>query len=396
MGFMQNKSVLISGIGIAGPTLAYWLSRYGFSPTLIEVAPAPRKGGYVIDFWGDGYEIAARMGLEEAISCEGYHVQELRLVNDAGERVASFGTSVFSELTGGRYVSIERSALARLIYNNIDCEVVFGDSIGAIQEEEREVRVRFQSGTVRHFDLVIGAGGLHSQVRKLCFGPQELYERHLGYVVAAFEAEGYPPRDENVYMAHSVPGRQIARFSMRNDRTLFLFVIASDLDAVRYPRTIVGQKAFLRRLCQNDGWEVPRILGLLDNAKELYFDRVSQIHMGTWTQGRIALVGDAAFCVSLLAGQGAALAMIAAFVLAGELAKADGNYKDAFHAYETMLRPFIERKQRAAQRFGGALAPKTEFGITLRNLVMHATHIPGVAKLAMGRDLIDNLQLPTY
>jgi 2-polyprenyl-6-methoxyphenol hydroxylase-like FAD-dependent oxidoreductase len=393
---MRSKSVLISGAGIAGPTLAYWLSRYGYTPTLVDLAPAPRTGGYVIDFWGLGYEIATRMGLEDAITREGYHVQELRLVDRKGVRVASLGTRVFSELTGGRYVSIERSALARLIFNSLSCEAIFGDSVSAVEEEARDVRVRFQSGTERHFGLVIGAGGLHSPVRKLCFGPQELYERPLGYVVAAFEAEGYQPRDENVYMAYGAPGRQIARFSMRNDRTLFLFVIASGLDPIRYPHTIVDQKAFLRRLCQNDGWEVPRILDVLDNTEEVYFDRVSQIHMGRWTQGRIALVGDAAFSVSLLGGQGAALAIIAAYVLAGELAKADGNYKDAFPAYEAMLRPFIEKKQRAAQRFGGALAPKTEFGIVLRNLVMHATHIPGVAKLAMGRDLIDNLQLPTY
>jgi 2-polyprenyl-6-methoxyphenol hydroxylase-like FAD-dependent oxidoreductase len=393
---MKNKSVLISGIGIAGPTLAYWLSRYGFSPTLVEVAPVQRMGGYVIDFWGHGYEIAARMGLEDAISREGYHIQELRLVNDAGERVASLGTRVFSELTGGRYVSIQRSALARLIYDNIDCEAIFGDSISTVEEGESGVRVRFESGTERHFDLVIGAGGLHSRVRKLCFGPQESYEKHLGYVVAAFEAEGYRPRDENVYVAHSTPGRQIARFSMRNDRTLFLFIIASTFDTATYPRTIMAQKAFLRRLCQNDGWEVPRILALLDHAEELYFDRVSQIWMDAWTRGRIALVGDAAFCVSLLAGQGAALAMIGAYVLAGELAKAEGNYNRAFQTYERMLRPFITAKQKMAQRFGGALAPKTEFGILLRNLVVHATHIPGVAKIAMGRDLTDKLQLPTY
>jgi 2-polyprenyl-6-methoxyphenol hydroxylase-like FAD-dependent oxidoreductase len=393
---MENKSVLISGIGIAGPTLAHWLSRYGFSPTLIEVAPALRTGGYVIDFWGHGYEIATRMGLEDAISREGYHVQELRLVDGAGKRVAGLGTRVFSELTGGRYVSIERSALARLIYNNIHCEAIFGDSISAVEQEERGVRVRFQSGTERHFDLVIGADGLHSRVRQLCFGPQELYERHLGYVVAAFEAQGYRPRDENVYVAYSAPGRQIARFSMRDDRTVFLFVIASDFDPATYPRTVAAQKAFLRHLCQNDGWEVPRILALLGHADELYFDRVSQIRMGTWAQGRIALVGDAAFCVSLLAGQGAALAMIAAYVLAGELAKAGGNHNRAFQAYERMLHPFITEKQKVAQRFGGALAPKTRLGITLRNLVMHATHIPGVAKLAVGRHLTDNLQLPRY
>lgn len=393
---MQTKSVLISGIGVAGPTLAYWLSRYGYSPTLIEVAPALRTTGYVIDFWGLGYEIAARMGLEGAISREGYHMEELRLVDRHGERVAGLGTRVFSELIGGRYVSIERSVLSRLIYENVSCETIFGQCITALEEREAGVEVKFQSGTARHFDLVIGADGLHSKVRQLWFGPQEKYEKHLGYIVAAFEARGYQPRDENIYVVHSVPGRQVGRFSMRHDRTLFLFVVASDFDAISYPQSIAGQKAFLRRLCEDDGWELPQILAALDDAEGLYFDRVSQIRMDVWTRGRVALVGDAAFCVSLLAGQGAALAMTAAYVLAGELAKAGENYALAFQNYERTLRRFVVSKQKAAERFAGAFAPKTQFGIALRNLVLHATRLPGVAKAAMGKDLTDKLQLPIY
>jgi 2-polyprenyl-6-methoxyphenol hydroxylase-like FAD-dependent oxidoreductase len=393
---MQNKSVLISGIGIAGPTLAYWLSRYGYSTTLIESAPALRKGGYVIDFWGLGYEVATRMGLEDAISYLGYRLEELRLVDRQGKRVTGLGTKVFRELTGGHYVSIERSTLSRLIYEGINGETIFGDSIRAIEEDKNQVRVRLQSGAERQFDLVIGADGLHSTVRRLCFGPQRKYEKHLGYMVAAFEARGYRPRDENVYVAYSVPARQVARLSIRDDRTLFMFVIAHDFDEDQHPRTITGQKAFLKHLCQNDGWELPQILDTLDRSPDLYFDRVSQIQIESWSSGRVALVGDAAFCVSLLAGQGAALAMTAAYVLAGELRRTDGDHGLAFQRYERMLRPFIGKKQKAAERFAGAFAPKTRYGIALRNLVMHATQIPGVARLAMGRDLADNLQLPTY
>jgi 2-polyprenyl-6-methoxyphenol hydroxylase-like FAD-dependent oxidoreductase len=393
---MQNKSVLISGIGIAGPTLAYWLSRYGYSTTLIESAPALRKGGYVIDFWGLGYEVATRMGLEDAISYLGYRLEELRLVDRQGKRVTGLGTKVFRELTGGHYVSIERSTLSRLIYEGINGETIFGDSIRAIEEDKNQVRVRLQSGAERQFDLVIGADGLHSTVRRLCFGPQRKYEKHLAYMVAAFEARGYRPRDENVYVAYSVPARQVARLSIRDDRTLFMFVIAHDFDEDQHPRTITGQKAFLKHLCQNDGWELPQILDTLDRSPDLYFDRVSQIQIESWSSGRVALVGDAAFCVSLLAGQGAALAMTAAYVLAGELRRTDGDHGLAFQRYERMLRPFIGKKQKAAERFAGAFAPKTRYGIALRNLVMHATQIPGVARLAMGRDLADNLQLPTY
>src|SRR5262249_620256 len=146
----------------------------------------------------------------------------------------------------------------------------------------------------------------------------------------------------------------------------------------------------------NGGWECPRILDALDDASEVYFDRVSQIRMQRWSRGRIALVGDAAYCVSLLAGQGSALAMTGAYVLAGELVKAAGRYDIAFGNYENILRGFVEKKQRGAERFASAFAPKTQFGLFFRNQVIRATAIPGLARLTFGRDIVDTLQLPDY
>ena len=174
---MNNKTVLISGGGIAGPTLAFWLKAAGFDPTLIEIAPALRTGGYVIDFWGLGYDIAERMGLREEINYIGYHMRELRIVNAQGERVAGFGTKVFGEITGGRYVTLGRSDLSRLLFGKIkhDTEVIFGNEIVQIEETPDDVRVNFRNGGERRFDLVIGADGLHSGVRKLVFGPQEQF-----------------------------------------------------------------------------------------------------------------------------------------------------------------------------------------------------------------------------
>ena len=163
------KSVLISGAGIAGPTLAYWLKRAGYVPTLVERAPALRRGGYVIDFWGLGYDIAERMGLLPAIDRAGYHVREMRIVDDGGRRVAGFGTSVFDELTGGRFVTLARSDLSRLLFGTIadSVEVVFDEEIIALDERADGVGVRLRRGGERRFDLVIGADGLHSQVRRL-------------------------------------------------------------------------------------------------------------------------------------------------------------------------------------------------------------------------------------
>lgn len=393
---MANKSVLISGIGVAGPTLAYWLAKIGFRPTLVERAAELRTGGYVIDFWGLGYDIAERMGLAKEINRIGYHMREMRIVDDRGQRVTGFGTKVFRELTNGRYVTLGRSDLSRLLFEKAKdtTEVIFDDEIVSLQEQAQCVQVQFERLGERRFDLVIGADGLHSDIRSLAFGPQYQFEKQLGYVVAAFEVRGYRPRDEDVYLMYGQPGRMVGRFTLHNDRTLFLFVFA--VNGGSLPATLDLQKAMLRERYGDGKWECPRILDELDRAHELYFDRVSLIRMERWSRGRVALVGDAAFCVSLVAGQGSALAMISAYVLAGELADADGRHEQAFDKYEAFLRAYINTKQRGAERFAAVFAPKTGRGLWFRNQVIKTFAIPGLARLAVGRDIIDTLQLPDY
>jgi len=241
---MNNRTVLIAGAGIAGPTLAFWLKTAGFAPTLFECAPTLRTGGYVIDFWGLGYDIAERMGLLQDIHCIGYHVREMRIVDDRGEYVAGFAARVFEELTGGRYVTLPRSDLSRLLFEKIkgDTEVIFGDEIIGLEEQTDDVQVAFRYSSERRFDLVVGADGLHSKVRALVFGPQDRFEKQLGYAVAAFEVRGYRPRDEDVYLMYGQPGRMLGRFTLHDDRTLFLFVFT----AGSLPVTLDLQKAMLR------------------------------------------------------------------------------------------------------------------------------------------------------
>ena len=393
---MTNKSVLISGIGVAGPTLAYWLAKIGFRPTLVERAAELRTGGYVIDFWGLGYDIAERMGVANDINRIGYHMREMRIVDDRGQRVTGFGTKVFRELTSGRYVTLGRSDLSRLLFEKAKdtTEVIFDDEIVGLQEQAECVRVQFKRSGERRFDLVIGADGLHSDVRSLAFGPQYQFEKQLGYVVAAFEVRGYRPRDEDVYLMYGQPGRMVGRFTLHNDRTLFLFVFAANSGSL--PATPDLQKTMLREKYGDGKWECPRILDELDRTHELYFDCVSLIRMERWSRGRVALVGDAAFCVSLVAGQGSALAMISAYVLAGELADADGRHEQAFDKYEAFLRAYINTKQRGAERFAAVFAPKTRWGLWFRDQVIKTFAIPGLARLAVGRDIIDTLQLPDY
>lgn len=402
---MENRSaarsasaqILIVGAGVAGPTLAYWLARYGHRPTLLERAPAFRTGGYVIDFWGAAFDVAERMSLLPEIRRRGYRVKEVRIVGGDGQKVSGFSAEVFERFTGGRYVSLPRSDLARAIADELDerTELVFGDEITAIEEGPHDVTVTLARGGARRFDLVVGADGLHSTVRALTFGDEARFERHLGYEVAAFEVAGYRPRDEDVYVLYTERGQQVARFAMRGDRTLFLLVWADDAGEP-VPHELSAQRARLRTRFEKSGWECPKILDAMETCEEIYLDRVSQIRMPAWTRGRVALVGDAACCVSLLAGQGTALAMIGAMVLAGELKAAEGDHRVAFARYEARLRPFMEGKQRAAERFASSFAPRTSLGLAFRNQLMRLLSVPFVAELAIGRGLRDAIELPDY
>lgn len=394
----MKKTVLISGAGIAGPTLAYWLLRYGYAPTLCERASALRSGGYIVDFWGRGYDVAERMGLIPTIEAAGYRVEEVRFVDAEGRRAGGFPRSAIAGAIGDRFTSLARSDLARALFRSVenDCETIFGDSVAALEPEASGVRAVFGQGDERRFDLVIGADGLHSRVRELAFGPERGFEKYLGYGVAAFEAKGYAPRNDDIYLAHSEPGRQLARFSMRGDRTLFLFVFAAGHFPEIEAHDAAGQKALLRRLFGGDGWEAPQILDALDATDDLYFDRVSQIRIDSWSKGRIALVGDAAYSVSLLAGQGAALAMTGAYVLAGEIARAQGRPEIAFARYERTLRDYIDGKQQAAERFASSFAPHTRWGIFIRNQLTKLMGIAPIASLVFGRTLVDQLTLPEY
>jgi 2-polyprenyl-6-methoxyphenol hydroxylase-like FAD-dependent oxidoreductase len=392
--------IAINGAGIAGPTLAYWLtqSRPGHDVLLIEEAPALRTGGYVIDFWGVGYDVAERMGLIPRIREHGYQVREVRFVDARGRRAGGFSADVFDRMTKGRFTSLRRSDLSASIFGALDgrVETRFGDSITGIVQQRDGVALRFEHGETRDVDLVVGADGLHSRIRHLAFGPQAEFEVPLGYHVAAFEVEGYRPRDELVYVSHAVPGRQISRFAMRADTTLFLLVFRDEyLTAIpdwrERDRAAVAAEVF-----SDVRWECPQILAAMAQASDVYFDRVSQIRMDRWTCGRTALVGDAAACVSLLAGEGTGLAMAEAYVLAHALRTCEGDHVRAFTAYQERLSPFLERKQSAAARFASSFAPRTNLGIRFRNSVTGLLRIPVVADFFIGRDLRDDFALPPH
>jgi 2-polyprenyl-6-methoxyphenol hydroxylase-like FAD-dependent oxidoreductase len=390
--------IIVNGAGIAGPTLAYWLRKAGHEVLLVEEAPQLRRGGYVIDFGLVGYDIAEKMGLIPRLRELGYLVRELRFVDRHGRTSSSAPVDALARVTHGRYITLRRSDLAATVYGALDgtVETIFGDSVASIEEEAQGVRVGFDHAPPREADLLIGADGLHSRVRQLVFGPDAGVEVSLGYHVAAFEVDGYRPRDELVYVGYGVPGRQVWRFSMREDKTLFLLVFRDQYLSAESPANEEDCKSVLTHIFADVGWECPQMLAAMASVSGIYFDRVSQIRLDRWTKGRTALVGDAAASVSLVAGQGSLLAMAEAYVLAGELCNCCSDYGAAFARYEQQLMPWLRRKQQSAAKFASSFAPRTAFGIAFRNLVMRLMWLRFVVDFFIGHELRDQIDLPDY
>jgi 2-polyprenyl-6-methoxyphenol hydroxylase-like FAD-dependent oxidoreductase len=388
--------VAINGLGIAGPTLAYWLRRSGHDPVLFEKAPAARTGGYLVDFWGLGYEIAERMGLIPALRQRAYEMRRLKMVDEAGREEAHMELTPLYESQRGRFFSVARADLAAALVGA--CEGVpihFNVSIDAIAQDDAGALVTFTDGRQERFDLVVGADGLHSRVRALTFGPEAQFERFLGCHVAAFRVRGYPHRDERTFVSHTARGGQASRVSLRDDETMVMLVcgterIGADRLGHEDPRPV------LRRAFGDMGWEVPALLDAMDAAEDVYFDRVSQIHLPQWGAAAVALVGDAAACPSLLAGEGSGLAMLEAYVLAGELHRAGGDIARAVAAYERRLRTFVSGKQKAATWSRGFFAPRTDTGLLVRKLAVRAFALPWLGRRFWARALHDTFTLPEY
>ncbi|MGH9585978.1 MAG: FAD-binding domain [Acidobacteriaceae bacterium] len=389
------RSILISGAGIAGPTLAYWLLRRGFTPTIVEQAPSPRPGGYVIDFWGLGWEVAERMGLTPLLLRDGYRMNEVRLVNRSGQRVARLDVEVFRAAAEDRFISIHRGDLARGIYSLIDgkVETIFGDSIAAIQQDPDGVNVSFGHSAPRRFDLVVGADGLHSNVRRLVFGDEGRFERYLGYYAASFNTPDYPVRDNGVYVSYALPGRQLGRYALRDGHTTFFFVFIGPPHPYRERMDKAEQKAALRQAFGDAGWECPAILDAMKCSNDLFFDAVSQVRMDRWADGRVTLLGDACSCPSLLAGQGSALAMGGAYVLASELQAAGGDYAMALENYQRRFKPFIDGKQKGAVRSAGWFAPRTRLSVQMRNQATRFMNMPLISTWMVKRMFADQFDL---
>jgi len=354
-----SKQILISGAGIAGPALAYWLRRYGCQPTVVERAPSIRDGGHAVDFRGPVHlDVLGRMGLFDAIQGARTGTGDWWYVDGRGRRTVRMP----AEQTGGD-LEVLRGDLVHVLHDATkdDTEYVFGDSITAIDNDTDGARVTFEHAAPRTFDLVVGADGLHSRVRALAFGPETAYLRHLGLYCAVFTVPNYLDLDHTGQVYVEPPGRYVAVSTARGNtelRVLMYFatpVLTYDRDNLAEQRDIVA------RAFAGMGWETPRLLELMATAPDLYLDSVSQVKMDAWTRDRVALIGDAGYCPSSLSGMGTGLAVVGAYVLAGELAAAQGDHRVAFPRYEATMRSYVIGGQKMADNVAGFMVPNSRF-----------------------------------
>ncbi|MFF5294553.1 FAD-dependent monooxygenase [Paractinoplanes globisporus] len=383
--------ILISGASIAGPALAHWLGRFGHRPTIVEVAPALRTGGSAVDFRGELHMgVLDKMGVLPALRAMETHGTAMRFVDADGERLMEWPAG----LAGGE-LEVQRGDLSRVLCESAPgTEFLFGDRITAMTETPDRVSVTFASGLQRDFDLVLGADGVHSGVRRLAFGPEEQFVKHLGYYVGGWDVpnEWGLTRD---MLLHNEPGAMMSIGGNHQDPTIASAFVAFASPKLRYDRhDRDAQKRLIRDRFTGMGWLAPRLLDLLDAAPDVWFDQICRVDNPTWTKGRVALVGDAA-CGATIGGQGNGTAIVSAYVLAGELAKANGDHRIAFPAYEKRIGKFARGTQKGGDTTGKFLAPKTRTGIRARNFLNNQKWVIDLTfKIAADRST--NLDLPNY
>ncbi|MHA6617438.1 FAD-dependent monooxygenase [Pseudonocardia sp. DLS-67] len=381
-----DLDVLVSGASIAGPALAFWLQRYGARVTVVEKAPVLRPGGQAVDVKGDVHRtVLERMGILDELRALETGGTDQTIVDATGRALAVLP----GEFTGGE-LEIRRGDLSAILYAHTrdTCEYVFGDAVTSLTETASGVHVTFERGTPRTFDVVVGADGIHSGVRRLAFGPEERFVRHLGHYYALVELpDGHPFAGDPAVMFNE-PGRMAA---VGGPKSPAFFVFASE--PLSYDRYAVDeQRQLVLDAFAGGGWRLPELLEQVRVAPDVYVDSISRTEMDHYAAGRVVLTGDAAYG-NTLGGFGTGLALVAGYVLAGELALAAGDHRRAFRAYEERFRPYaaVARKGHA----GSFLAPTTRRGIWLRNLMFRARPLMG-AMMRITDRFATNIELPDY
>ncbi|WP_410566567.1 FAD-dependent monooxygenase [Amycolatopsis sp. cmx-4-61] len=343
---MSGNRVLVAGASIAGPALAHWLQRRGAEVTVVERAPGLRPGGQAVDARGVAKEVIRRMGLEAAVRAARTETAGAHTVDADGTVLETFRAE---DDGGDGYIAdieILRGDLSQVLHDDTRARVEyrFGDRIAELAQDADGVDVTFAGGDRRRFDLVIGADGLHSALRATVFGPRERFVRHLGLVLAFYSVPNEFGIDRWM-LDHQHEGRSAGLRPLKDATRAMAMLSFPSADFDVDHRDVEAQKSLLRERMAGLGWLTPRILAHLDDTPDFYLDQVAQVVMDRWSDGRVGLIGDAAFCSSPMSGGGTGLALVGAYLLAGELAAAGWDPETAFARYETQMRPFVEANQ---------------------------------------------------
>lgn len=361
--------ILVSGASVAGPAVAYWLDRYGYDVTVVERSASLRGGGYPIDLRGAAMVAAERMGLLPQLQAAHINTRRATFVDQFGVISASVEPGVVTGSVSGKDVELPRGELARMLFERTREQVDyrFGQSIAAVQDAPHGVAVTFQSGLEENFDLVIGADGLHSNTRKLVFGPEAQFTRRIGFSFAGFAMPNtFGLSHEGV--TWNVPGLMATLYAAGGqDYVHGLLAFAHD----GVVRDAGEQRRLVREVFACYGWHIPALLEAMDRAEDFYFDTIEQVRMPVWYSGRVALVGDAAYGPSFLTGQGTSLAVAGAYVLASEIAR-HTDYASGLATYDQRLRPFILKNQATVDQGQAMVIPTTAAQLRARNAALQA------------------------
>ncbi|MBP2324312.1 2-polyprenyl-6-methoxyphenol hydroxylase-like FAD-dependent oxidoreductase [Kibdelosporangium banguiense] len=383
-------NILISGAGVAGPAAAFWLQRYGFMTTVVERAPALRSDGFAVDFRGSAHiGVLTRMGILDDVRAIQTNMGTQNVISATGKTLASLP----SEFMSGE-VEVLRGELSHLLYERTkdNTEYVFGDHITGLSETPGGVDVTFAHAAPRTFDLVIGADGLHSGVRSVAFGEESRFSRFHDYYLAGFATPNYLGL-ENRGVMYNEPGKGVMFSAGKRSTGALLVFASSERGFDRLPAD--EQKQLVAETFAEVGWETARFVEAMWQAPDFYFDSISTIHMPGYTSGRITLLGDAGYGATC-GGMGTGAAIVCAYVLAGELARAD--YRTAFGRYESLVRDYVTNCQKSAERAGSFLAPRTRRAIWTRNKMYRLLGMPAMTNMfnKMTTKAASNIALPSY
>ncbi len=396
---MQNRSVLISGASIAGPALAYWLRAGGFEPTVVERAPAPRPGGQTVDLRGAGRTVVERMGLMDRVRAVSLDQRGIAYVDSAGRIRGRLPADAFGGEGIVSEIEVLRGDLAQVLVDATTpaTEYLFDDTVTGLDQDDDGVTVTFEKAPPRRFGLVIGADGLHSPVRALAFGPEAGLVRPIGCYTAWFTAPTGVDLD-GWYLMHNAPGGLVASLRPGRLPTETKAGLSFRSGPLTYDRRDAAQQQdVLAARFAGVGWEVPRLLEAMREAPDFFFDAMAQVHLDRWSSGRVALVGDAGYCATPLTGLGTSLALVGAYVLAGELAAAEGDHRAAFARYEDVMRPYVEQAQKLPPGGVSGYAPRSRLDIRLRTVSMNwMTRWPLRPLIAGQFAKAGNIALPDY